>query len=113
GPAPDLTSSALATGSINTSTIPAAESDGLGTQDPRTFGEAQLSLAAIFPDPTTCLTFGSAYLHSRSAAQFNSSLKDFVPPVTVNFTNCGSVRIRKVDDLGTPLAGAVFTLYKD
>src|SRR6266545_7185191 len=42
GPAIDLTSSGKATGSINTSPIPAGESDGLGAQDPRTFGEASL-----------------------------------------------------------------------
>ncbi len=113
GPPTDLTSSAAATGSINTSSIPAGESDELGALDPRTFGEAQLSLAAIFPNPNICLSFGSAYLKSRSSDQFNAAMKDFVPPVPVNISNCGSVRVHKVDDLGTPLAGAVFTLFKD
>jgi len=112
GPATDLTASANATGSINTSTIPAGESDGLGQQDPRTFGEAQLRLSAIL-DPTQCDSFGSAYLKSRSSDSFTAALKDFVPPVAVNITNCGSVTVKKVDDAGTPLAGAQFTLYKD
>lgn len=113
GPASDLTSSGTATGSINTSSIPAGESDGLGARDPRTFGEAQLSLAAIFPNPNICLSFGSAYLKSRSSDSFTAALKDFVPPQAVNISNCGSVRIHKVDDLGNPLAGATFTLFKD
>ena len=101
-----------AAGSINTSAIPAADSDGLGAQDPRTFGEAQLRLSALFP-PGSCFSFGSAYLKSRSADTFTSALKDFVPPAPVNITNCGSVKINKTDDLGAPLAGAEFTLYKD
>jgi hypothetical protein len=101
-----------AAGSINSTLIPAADSDGLGSQDPRTFGEAQLRLSALFP-PGSCFSFGSAYLKSRSADTFTSALKDFVPPANVNITNCGSVKIVKTDDLGAPLAGAEFTLYKD
>jgi hypothetical protein len=113
GPATDLSASLKATGSINTSPIPAAESDGLGAHSARTFGEAQISLAAIFTDPTICTSFGSAYLKSRSSDSFTAALKDFVPPVSINLSNCGSVKIVKSDDLGNPLEGAVFTLYKD
>jgi uncharacterized protein (DUF2141 family) len=113
GPATDLTSSNKATGSINTSPIPAAESDGLGPQSARTFGEAQLALSAIFPDPTVCKSFGAAYLKSRSSDSFTAALKDFVPPVAVNITNCGSVKIVKTDDANHALAGATFELYKD
>ncbi|MFC9693405.1 collagen binding domain-containing protein [Kribbella sp. NPDC056951] len=101
-----------AAGSINSSLIAAADADGLGSLDPRTFGEAQLRLSALFP-PGSCFAFGSAYLKSRSADTFSSALKDFVPPTPVNITNCGSVRIVKTDDLNAPLAGAEFTLYKD
>jgi hypothetical protein len=113
GPATDLTSAGNATGSINTSAIPAAESDGLGDQSPRTFGEAQISLSALFGGTTTCKSFGSAYLKSRSSDSFTAALKDFVPPVAVNINNCGSVKIIKTDDAGARLAGAEFTLYKD
>ena len=113
GPATDLTSSGNATGSINSSAIPAADSDGLGAQDARTFGEAQVSIAALFPNPNQCNSFGSAYLKSRSSDAFNAALKDFVPPAAINITNCGSVKIVKQDDVGNPLAGAEFTLYKD
>jgi hypothetical protein len=103
-----------ATGSINASSIAAADSDGIGAQDPRTFGEAQLSLAAIFTS-ADCRSFGSAYLKSRSSDSFTAALKDFVPPVPVNISNCGSIKIKKTDDASpaNPLAGAQFTLYKD
>ena len=102
-------------GSINSSTITAAQSDGIGQQDPRTFGEAQIRLSSIFPDPTVCQSFGSAYLKSRSSDSFTAALKDFVPPIAVNISNCGSVKIVKTDDASpaNPLAGAEFTLYKD
>jgi uncharacterized surface anchored protein len=40
-------------------------------------------------------------------------LKDFIAPIPVNITNCGTVNIHKQDDAGTPLAGAVFTLFTD
>ncbi|GAA4678501.1 hypothetical protein Prum_042900 [Phytohabitans rumicis] len=113
GPATDLTASNLATGSINTSNIPAADSDGLGGQSARTFGEAQVKLSALFPNPNVCAGFGAAYLKSRSSDSFTAALKDFVPPVPVNISNCGSVKILKVDDAGTKLAGATFQLYAD
>jgi hypothetical protein len=101
-----------ATGSINTSAIPAAESDGLGALSARTFGEAQINLTSILPQDT-CTSFGSAYLKSRSSDTFSSAVKDFVAPVAVNISNCGSVEITKTDDASKALAGAVFTLYND
>jgi formamidopyrimidine-DNA glycosylase len=112
GPATDLTASGKATGSINTSPIPAGEADGLGAHSARTFGEAQLALSAIF-DPTKCESFGSAYLKSRSSDSFTAALKDFVPPQAITLSNCGSVKITKKDDAGSVLEGAEFTLYKD
>ncbi len=86
-----------AAGTINTSPIPAAESDGLllaGQKDPRTFGEAQLDLRLLF-QPNKCSSFGSAMLKSRSSDSFTSQLKDFVAPVPINLQNCGQVIIRK------------------
>ena len=109
GPATDLTASAAAAGSINTSSIPAADSDGLGAHDPRTFGEAQIALSAIL-DPTRCESFGSAYLKSRASDSFTAALKDFVPPQAVNITNCGRVVVEKVDEGGARLDGAEFTI---
>lgn len=112
GPATDLSASLKATGSINSSAIPAGESDGLGTHDPRTFGEAQIDLSAIF-EPGVCESFGSAYLKSRASDSFTAALKDFVPPAAVDIRNCGKLTIQKSDDLGAPLAGAAFTLFND
>ena len=115
GPATQLADAVDAAGSINTSPILAADSDGLGAQDPRTFGEAQLDLSVIFQGSTGCTSFGSAYLKSRSSDSFTAALKDFVPPVGISISNCGSVEITKTDDASpaNPLAGAVFNAYKD
>jgi uncharacterized surface anchored protein len=80
-----------------------------------TFGEAGINLtgSGIFGSGE-CEHFGSAYLKSRSSGNsFTSELKDFIAPVPVNITNCGTVNIHKQDDLGAPLGGAVFTLFTD
>jgi len=80
-----------------------------------TFGEAGIDLtdSGIF-SPNVCEHFGAATLKSRSSGNsFTSELKDFVGPVPINITNCGTVNIHKQDDLGAPLAGAVFTLFTD
>jgi Prealbumin-like fold domain len=89
-----------AVGTINTSPIPAAESDGListGQLAPRTFGEAQIDLRLIF-DSGECASFGSAMLKSRSSDSFTSQLKDFIAPVGIDLQNCGNVIIRKQTD---------------
>jgi hypothetical protein len=92
----NLTAAGVAAGSINTSPIPAAESDGLGAMSPRTFGEAQVDLNAITGGAARCAIFGSAYLKSRASDSFTSELKDFIAPETLNIDQCGSVIIRKV-----------------
>jgi hypothetical protein len=82
----------------------------------RTFGEAAINLtdSGILPSGT-CKAFGAAYLKSRSSDSFTAAVKDFVAPIPVNITNCGTVNIHKTDDQtpGAPLEGAVFTLYTD
>ncbi|WAZ24928.1 prealbumin-like fold domain-containing protein [Streptomyces cinnabarinus] len=115
GPATNLTSPPIrAAASINTTAIAAGDSDGLGALDARTFGEAQISLAAVLGgNGTTCKSFASAYLKSRASDAFNSALKDFIPPQSVDISNCGSVQINKTDDQDEELDGAEFTLYKD
>jgi hypothetical protein len=97
GPAVDLTAAALAAGTINSTPIPAGEADGLGALSARTFGEAQLDLDFIF-DSGQCESFGNAFLKSRASDSFASQLKDFIKPVPVNITNCGTVIIHKVTD---------------
>jgi hypothetical protein len=103
----------LATGSINTSAIPSAESDGLGSISPRTFGEATVDFDAIAG--TGCAAFGSAYLKSRSSDSFTAALKDFIAPLTLP-SNCGAIKITKTrkhaaDGSGNhPHAGVDFTI---
>jgi uncharacterized surface anchored protein len=102
GAAVDLTALVpqQAAGTINSTSIPVAESDGLATTNPlspRTFGEAQLDLDFVF-DEGKCESFGSAFLKSRASDSFTSQLKDFIKPVPVNITNCGMVVIRKQTD---------------
>jgi hypothetical protein len=91
----NLTAAGDATGSINTSAIPTGDADGLGNISARTFGEAQLDFDAIAGGAGACLSFGGAYLKSRSSDSFTAALKDFISPATVNLSNCGSVIIRK------------------
>jgi hypothetical protein len=120
-----------AAGTINSSSIPAAESDGIistGSLSARTFGEAQLDLRLIF-QADKCSSFGSAMLKSRSSDAFTSQLKDFIRPVGINLTNCGKVVIHKetipdedpnttdfgyTKNFGTdPASGNTFTLKDD
>jgi hypothetical protein len=76
------------------------KTQGQGETVSSTFGEAGINLsdAEIFPSDE-CAHFGSAYLKSRSSGQsFSSELKDFITPIPVNISNCGTVIIRKVTD---------------
>jgi hypothetical protein len=114
----NLTTSGDGTGSINTSAIPAAESDGLGNISPRTFGEAQIDFGAFTSggggtDP--CVSFGSAYLKSRASDSFTAALKDFIAPLELDISNCGSIHVIKNDDATPPalLDGAEFDLLQD
>jgi hypothetical protein len=97
GPRTNLTAAGDATGSINTSPILAANSDGLGDVSPRTFGEAQIDFDALTGggSGTTCASFGSAYLKSRASDSFTAALKDFIAPTELDIDNCATVIIRK------------------
>ena len=111
----NLTAQGLATGSINTSEIPVADSDGLTTVNPispRTFGEATVDFDAL--GGTGCVAFGSAYLKSRSSDSFTAALKDFIAPVETGLNNCGALKIVKTKKHAAatpttqPHAGVVF-----
>ncbi|MFC7613559.1 hypothetical protein ACFQV2_08010 [Actinokineospora soli] len=85
-------------GSINTPAVTdPIPPDAPRTLSPRTFGEAAINLSdsGILP-PNVCKTFGSAYLKSRASDSFTAALKDFIAPVPVNISNCGSIVVRKV-----------------
>ena len=116
----NLTAAGDATGSINTSAIPAGESDGLATApnsiSPRTFGEASVDFTALGGGTDPCVSFGSAYLKSRSSDSFTAALKDFIAPAPLNLANCGAIKVTKTrkhaaDGAGShPQAGVTFTL---
>ena len=65
------------------------------------FGETAINLTAAGVFPTgTCEAFGSAFLKSRSSASFPAEVKDFVAPVNVSISNCGTINIHKVTENG-------------
>ena len=85
-------------GSINTEAV----TDPINPNAPRTlsartFGEAAINLTdgGILPGGGGCFGFGSAYLKSRSSDSFTAALKDFIAPIPVNISNCGSIHIVK------------------
>jgi hypothetical protein len=107
---PESALSGKAIGSINSTSISAANSDGVGPLSPRTFGEASIDLSALL-GTGKCASFGSAYLKSRSSDSFSSEIKDFIAPETASVTNCGSVLVKKTDKSnGNPLSGATFSV---
>jgi hypothetical protein len=63
------------------------------------FGETAIDLtkANVFPSGT-CEAFGSAFVKSRSSASFTAEVKDFIAPIPVNISNCGSIKIIKHSD---------------
>ncbi|GAA1060316.1 hypothetical protein GCM10009573_17420 [Agromyces bracchium] len=86
-----------ATGSINTTAILAGATDGLGNVSARTFGEATVDFSAIVGDDE-CVSFGSAYLKSRSSDSFTAAMKDYIAPAPTDLTNCAKVVIHKETD---------------
>jgi hypothetical protein len=94
----NLSAAGDATGSINTTAIPAGEADGLGPISARTFGEAQIDFDALAGGSGQCVSFGSAYLKSRSSDSFTAALKDFIAPVPAQLGSCATVKIRKETD---------------
>ncbi|MEI5584286.1 MULTISPECIES: prealbumin-like fold domain-containing protein [unclassified Agromyces] len=93
----NLSQAGIATGSINTTQIPASESAPLpGPISARTFGEASVNLTELLGD--SCTSFAGAYLKSRSSDSFTAALKDFIAPSGTPITNCATVTIRKLTD---------------
>jgi Prealbumin-like fold domain len=61
-----------------------------------TFGETAIDLtnSGVFP-AGTCKAFGSTMVTGRSSSSFTSEIKDFIAPIPVNISNCGTVNIIK------------------
>jgi hypothetical protein len=109
-----LSTAGYAEGAVNKVEISDYVADASGnTKLPlHTFGEASVNLTASGIIPAgSCNPFASAYLKSRSSTSFTAAMKDFIAPSTLNFQSCGGISIHKQDDVGTALAGAVFTLF--
>ena len=79
----------------------------------RTFGEVALNLTAIgvFSDPSVCVNFGSVHVTTRSSGSFNASLKDFIAPISVNVTNCGTLTVNI--QTAPSIAGASYAISAD
>jgi hypothetical protein len=88
-------STANSEGAVNTGTI--AEPIAGGNLTAGLFGEAAINLtqAGVF-QPGVCEAFGSAFIKSRSSSSFTAELKDFIAPIPVNISNCGSITVKKV-----------------
>ncbi len=85
----------IAEGAVNTTS--AAFDPIAGVMLPAlTFGEAAIDLTAagVF-DADSCVSFGRGFVKSRSSNSFSASLKDFIRPVDVSVTNCGTITVRK------------------
>jgi hypothetical protein len=67
------------------------------TLDALTFGEASIDLqtTGIF-QAGACVSFGQAYLKSRSSDSFTSEIKDFIAPIPVSVTNCAPVIVNNL-----------------
>lgn len=92
----------------------------------RTFGEAAIDLVAlqaalaadpdigdeIDPDILECPGVGFANIRTRSSGEANTSqLHDLVPEIPIDLSDCASLKIKKVDDLGQPMEGIQFGLF--
>lgn len=98
GPIVDLDAAGVADGAVNDGFVVTNPISG-GTLADKTFGEAAINLtdAGVFP-PDACVSFGRAYLKSRSSDSFTAALKDFIAPIPVSIQNCGTIIIRKQTD---------------
>jgi hypothetical protein len=80
---------------------PLAQPPSPATAPAFTFGEAAIDLTALNIVPVgACAPFSSAYVKSRSSDSFTSAVKDFIAPVHLNLSRCGTVTIIKHTDPG-------------
>jgi uncharacterized repeat protein (TIGR01451 family) len=80
----------------------------------RTFSELTVDLGLLFDEGLLdCPGLGFVTPHSRASHSFESDLKDVLPEATFNLSDCGSLKLKKVDDLGRPMSGVTFGLYEN
>jgi hypothetical protein len=120
----DLTDNGTAEGWFNedTATDPIAP-DAPRTLTALTFGEAAINLttSGLFPEGS-CVSYGSMFVKSRASDSFSAELKDFIAPIPVSVSNCGTIVVHKdavpndAQDFGFTLSGTgsqSFTLDDD
>lgn len=99
-----------AEGAVNTGDVTDPLQSPAATLTKGLFGEAAVDLTAagVFPEGT-CKAFGSAFVKSRSSSSFTAELKDFIAPISVNISNCGTIVIKKVTENGDSTFGYTTT----
>ncbi len=102
--------SSIAEGAVNTGTVTDPLQSPAASLGPGLFGEAAIDLTAagVFP-PGVCEAFGSTFVKSRSSSSFTAEIKDFIAPVAVNISNCGTITIHKVTENGNSSFGYTTT----
>src|SRR6266700_1623615 len=95
----NLSAAGFAEGAVNATTVTDPIASPSISLPANTFGEAAVNLTAagVFP-AGTCEAFGSVFLKSRASASFGAEVKDFVAPVAINISNCGTIVVKKVTD---------------
>jgi hypothetical protein len=110
GPSTTLGSN-IADGAVNTVSVLDPLQDPDATLGIGLFGEAAIDLTAagVFPSDK-CVHFGSAFVKSAtSGSTQQDELKDFIAPVSIDVSNCGSITIRKVTQNGDSSFGYTTT----
>ena len=105
----NLTTAGFAEGAVNTIGITDTVTNanlGVGL-----FGEAAIDLtgSGVFPSGGGCQQFGSTFVKSRSSSSFTAEIKDFIAPVPVSISNCGSITIHKITQNGDSTFGYTTT----
>lgn len=100
----------IAEGAVNTGSVTDPLQTPAATLTAGLFGEASIDLTAagVFP-ANTCETFGSAFVKSRSSSSFTAELKDFIAPIDVDISNCGTITVHKVTENGDSSFGYTTT----
>lgn len=107
-----------AAGSFNASAIQdrlATATGSTATINPEQFAEMKINMTqAGLLASGVCDGFGAAGLFTGSSGNSDKEQsKDYIAPIPVNISNCGSVTITKTFSVGTPTSPAVFALHQD
>lgn len=92
------------------------------TVDARDMGEAVIDLFALqdaleaanlpVDEVLECPGLGAANVRTRSSGDSTTSqLHDQFPEIGIDLSNCASLKLKKVDDLGQPMEGVQFGLF--